>query len=126
MKTLLNPWFIIGCLTWAIVLFLRRIGHPLPYVNGYINDTFALPVIANLGLWFNRVFIIKSNHYVLSKRQVIFMVIYVAIVFEGFLPYLSKTYTADWIDVLLYILGGLFFYKVMNKPQLKQRINGVG
>jgi len=54
------------------------------------------------------------------------MVIYVAIVFEGFLPYLSKTYTADWIDVLLYILGGLFFYKVMNKPQLKQRMNGVG
>ncbi|TWJ01595.1 hypothetical protein JN11_01746 [Mucilaginibacter frigoritolerans] len=121
MKTLLNPWFIIGCLTWAIVLVLRRTSHPLPYINGYINDVFAIPVIANLGLWFNRVFIIKSNHYVLSKRQVAFIVIYVAIVFEGFLPYLSKTYTADWIDVLLYILGGLFFYRVMNKARMEQR-----
>jgi hypothetical protein len=121
MKTLLNPWFIAGCLTWVIVIILRRIGHPLPYLNGYINDAFAIPVIANLGLWFNRVFIIKSNHYVLSKRQVIFIVLYVAIVFEGSLPYLSKTYTADWIDVLLYILGGLFFYRVMNKAQIEQR-----
>jgi len=121
MKTLLNPWFIVGCLTWVMVLVLRKIHHPLPYLNGYINDAFAIPVIANLGLWFNRAFIIKNDHYVLSKRQVVFIVVYVAIVFEGFLPYLSKTYTADWIDVLLYILGGLFFYTVMNKAQIEQR-----
>lgn len=121
MKTLHNPWFIIGCLTWVTVLVLRKIHHPLPYLNGYINDAFAIPVIANLGLWFNRVFIIKNDHYVLSKRQVIFIVVYVAIVFEGFLPYLSKTYTADWIDVLLYIFGGLFFYNVMNNAQIEQR-----
>ncbi|WP_259070096.1 hypothetical protein HDF24_24370 [Mucilaginibacter sp. X4EP1] len=121
MKTLLNPWFIIGCLTWVMVLILRRIDHPLPYLNGYINDAFAIPVIANLGLWFNREFIIKNDYYILSKRQVIFIVVYVAIVFEGFLPYLSKNYTADWIDVLLYIFGGLFFYKVMNRAQIEHR-----
>jgi len=42
----------------------------------------------------------------------------VSLVFEGLLPLISKTYTADWMDVLLYIFGGLFFYKVMNKPLL--------
>jgi hypothetical protein len=121
MKTLLNRWFIAGCLTWAIVITARKSGHPLPYLNGYINDAFAIPVIANLALWFQRVFIIKNNYYVLAPWHVIFIVAYVSFVFEGFLPLLSKTYTADWIDVLLYIIGGLFFYKAMNKPLVKQR-----
>jgi hypothetical protein len=116
MKTLLNGWFIIGCLTWLVVILARKSGHPLPLVNGHINDAFAIPVIANLGLWFQRVFIIKNNYYVLAPRQIIFIVAYVIFLFESILPLFSKVYTADWIDVLLYIIGGLFFYWVMNKP----------
>ncbi len=116
MKTLFNPWFIAACLGWTIGFALRRSGYPLPLINGYINDLFAIPVIANLGLWFQRSFIIKSSYYVLSPSQVIFIVIYVALIFEGLLPRVSKTYTADWTDVLLYAVGGLFFYLVMNKP----------
>jgi hypothetical protein len=99
-----------------VVITARKLGHPLPYVNGYIDDVFAIPVIANLGLWFQRVFIYKNNYYVLSPLHVVFIVVYVSIVFEGLLPWLSKTYTADWIDVMLYVLGGTFFYFVMNKP----------
>ena len=82
---------------------------------------FAIPVIANLALWFNRVFLIKNNYYILSLGQVIFIVIYVSIVFEGLLPLISKTYTADWLDILLYIFGGSFFYMVMNKPIFERR-----
>jgi hypothetical protein len=116
MKTLLNPWFIIGCLVWLIVITFRKTGHPLPYVNGHINDAFAIPVIANLALWFQRAFVVKSNYYVLARWQVFFIVVYVSVIFEGLLPWLSKAYTADWMDVLLYFLGGIFFHFVMNKP----------
>lgn len=97
-------------------------GHPLPIINGYIGDALAIPVIANLGLWFQRVFIIRSNYYVLGIKHVVFIVIYVSLVFEGLLPLLSKTFTADWIDVLLYTIGGLFFYLVMNKPVITERV----
>ncbi len=116
MKTLFNGWFIAGCLTWLIVQTARRLGHPLPVINGYINDAAAIPVIANLGLWFQRVFLIKNDYYVLAKWHVVFIVAYVILIFEILLPSFSKTYTSDWIDMLLYIIGGLFFYKVMNKP----------
>jgi hypothetical protein len=116
MKTLLNGWFIAGCLTWLIVISMRKLGHPIPVINGYINDAVAIPVIANLGLWFQRVFMIKNDYYVLAPWHVIFIVVYVILLFELVLPSLSITYTADWIDVFLYIMGGLFFYKVMNKP----------
>jgi hypothetical protein len=116
MKTLRNPWFFTGILAWAIVILFRKLGHPLPFVNNYLGDLFAIPVIANLGLWFQRVFIIKNNYYVLGVWQVIFVVVYVSFIFEGMLPLVSKTYTADWIDVLLYIVGGIFFFEVMNRP----------
>jgi len=119
MKTLYNGWFIAGCLTWLVVYTARRLGHPLPVINGYIDDLIAIPVIANLGLWFQRQFVIRNNYYVLAPGHVTFIVLYVTLVFELLLPALSKTYTADWVDVILYVLGGLFFYKVMNKPIAK-------
>ncbi len=121
MKTLLNPWFLLGCLIWLIVFILRKSGHTLPYLNGYVTDVFAIPVIANLGLWFQRVAIYKSNYYVLSAWHVVFIVVYLSVVFEGILPWLSTKYTADWIDVVLYTIGGGVFYWMMNKPVLAIR-----
>jgi hypothetical protein len=116
MKTLLNRWFIICCLIWLIVITGRKLGHPFPFINGYINDAVAIPVMASLGLWFQRVFMIRNNYYVLAPWHVIFIVVYVTLVFEILLPLFSKIYTADWADVLLYMIGGLFFYKIINMP----------
>jgi len=116
MKTLLNKWFIGGCLVWLVVTIMRRSGHPLPVLNGYIGDLLAIPVIANLGLWFQRVFVIRNNYYVLAPRHVVFIVIYVSVLFELALPYYSQSYTGDWLDVILYLAGAVFFYKIINSP----------
>lgn len=121
MKTLLNRWFIGGCLIWLIVIIMRRIGHPLPVLNGYIDDLLAIPVIANLGLWFQRVLVIRNNYYVLAPWHVVFIVAYVSVLFELVLPNYSKTYTGDFIDVVLYLVGGVFFYKIMNKPIVPEK-----
>jgi hypothetical protein len=124
MKTLLNPWFIIGCLVWIAIKVTRVLDVPIPYLNGYLTDFFAVPVVTNIGLWLQRVFIIKNNYYVLSPLQVMFMAIYISVLFEGLLPRISKIYTADWMDVLLYFIGGVCFYWVMNKPVLEVRKSG--
>jgi hypothetical protein len=121
MKTLLNKWFIGGCMIWLVVTIMRRSGHPLPVLNGYINDLLAIPVIANMGLWFQRVFVIRNNYYVLSPWHVVFIVVYVSVLFELALPYYSKTYTGDWIDVALYLAGGIFFYRIINKPIIPEK-----
>ena len=121
MRTLLNPWFLAGCVIWCIVMITRKLQHPIPIFNGYIDDAFAIPVIASLALCFQRVFIIRSDYYVLSAGKVAFIVIYVALVFEVFLPLISKKYTGDWIDAGLYVVGGFFFYFVMNKPILGKK-----
>jgi hypothetical protein len=118
LKTLLNPWFLLGCGVWLINTMLRRFNHPLPYLNGYLTDAFAIPVIANLGLCYQRL-VYKNPRYVLKKGHVVFVVLYVSLVFEWLLPHYSKKYTGDWADVLLYAAGGIFFYLVMNKSGLK-------
>ena len=116
MKTLLNRWFLLGCIVWSISFVLRKLHHPLPSLNGYLTDAFAIPVIANLGLWFQRNIIYKSTKYTLSVGHVVFIVTYVSIVFELVLPLYSNKYTRDWLDVVMYVGGGIFFFKVMNKP----------
>lgn len=124
MKTLCNKWFLAFCVIWSVVFISRKLGHPLPYVNGYLTDLIAIPVIANLALWFQRVAIIRNNHYTLSAWRVAFITAYVTLVFEVILPLLSNIYIADWLDALLYAVGGLFFYKVMNQPVVKMRVVG--
>lgn len=121
MKTLLNKWFVGGCLIWLVMTIMRRNGHPLPILNGYINDLLAIPVIANLGLWFQRIFVIRNDYYVLSLWHVVFIVVYVSVLFELALPYYSKIYTGDWVDTILYLAGGIFFYKIINKPIITEK-----
>lgn len=126
MRTLLNPWFVTGCVIWVFVYSFRRLAHPIPWINGYADDFFAVPVIANLSLWFMRGAVIRSNYYVLSPWKVTFIVLYLSVVFEILLPAMSKTYTGDWVDALLYATGGVFFYFVMNKPALSQKPKAEG
>lgn len=117
MKTLLNPWFIIFCVAWTILYVARMTHHPILYLNGHLADFLAVPVIANLGLWFQRIFIYKKSTYVLKRGHVIFIVLYLSVVFEWLLPkYHPEIFTGDWTDVLLYIVGGCFYFSVMNKP----------
>jgi hypothetical protein len=116
LKTLLNPWFVIGCIVGVTMFILRRMPVAIPhYFNNYLTDLFAIPVIANTGLWFMRVAIVKNNHYKLSPGQVIFIVLYVSLIFEVVLPHFSERYTGDLMDVLMYVLGGVFFQFTMNK-----------
>src|SRR3569833_1249809 len=108
MKSLLNPWFIAGCVIWAIVITVRKLGHPAPpLINSYVDDAFAIPVIAYLSLCYMRVFVIGSNYYELSGWKVTFIVVYLTLVFEVFLPLISKSYTPDWIDAGLYVIDAI-------------------
>lgn len=117
MKTLLNSWFILFCIIWSIFYFSKISGHPIKLLNGHLTDLLAVPVLANLGLWFQRILMVKRSTYILKFGHVLFIVIYVSVVFEWLLPkYHPEKFTGDWFDVLLYILGGVFFFMRMNKP----------
>lgn len=116
MKSLFNYWFISFCLLWLFVFIGRKLGLIIPYFNDHLTDFLAIPVIANLGLAFQREFVERSSTWCFKPGHLIFIIAYTSVVFEFLLPDYSDAYTADLMDVAMYIAGGLFFWKIMNRP----------
>lgn len=119
MKTLSNYWFIAFCLVWLLIKTSRNFGLSIPGFNNHLTDLLAIPVISNLALAFQRKFIEKSEIYCLKPGHILFIVAYTALVFEFILPRYSDNYIADILDVLMYVLGGLIFWSLMNRPVYK-------
>lgn len=96
------------------LIILRKTGVIVPFVTNYFTDLLAVPIICSLALAFQRRFVEPAG-YRFKAGHVIFVVVYTAIVFEWLLPQFTARYTADGIDVVLYILGGLLFWFLLNK-----------
>ncbi|QNL52168.1 hypothetical protein H8S90_11645 [Olivibacter sp. SDN3] len=120
MRTLLHPLFLIGCVTWITVRMLRGAQTLPEFINNYLTDVLAIPVIGTVLLTFMRTSVIHSNSYFFPMFYVYFMVVYTALVFEGLLPLFSDRYTADLFDILAYIIGGYLFQLFINKPLTKR------
>ncbi len=115
MKALYNKWFLFFCLLWMMVFSLQKFGIDLPdLLQFYFLDLIAIPVLATLGLAFLKI-TEANDHIILKKWQLLFIVVATSIAFEIIWPIYNERYTADWVDVLLYTIGGLFFWRKMNK-----------
>ena len=114
MNTLLNKWFITFSLIWFIIFICTKLGYyfywPIQY---YLIDLLAVPIIAQLCLWWMRLILQKPN-YSLSKWNILILIIALSLVFEIYLPTKNARYTGDYFDVMMYFLGGLFFLGRMN------------
>ncbi len=118
MRTLFNRWFLAFCCLFLFFYLSKFWQLPLPQIiSFYYLDLLAVPIIANLGLFYQRKFVYKNPQVILNRWQVFFIVIYISLLFEAILPLFMKRYTRDLADVACYITGGLFFWIVMNKAE---------
>lgn len=116
MKTLLNFWFIGFSLIWFTIYSSNLLGHQFYWlIQFYLLDLIAVPILSQLGLWWMRLIKGKANE-LLSIWHIAFIVLSLSLVFELYMPKHQNRYTADVWDILMYFLGGLFFYFIMNKP----------
>jgi hypothetical protein len=53
---------------------------------------------------------LKDNSFTFSIGFVVFWPAIILFYFEYYLPEVNQRYTADWIDVIFYFSGGLFFF----------------
>ncbi|WP_026463172.1 hypothetical protein [Adhaeribacter aquaticus] len=117
MKLLLNPFFIVAISLYVVNKFLLPLLNLNQYQVPYLNDMLCLPVVLTLALWLQQNLFPRSCRRRLNGAQVIFTVIYFAVIFEGLLPALSDKYTRDYLDVLAYAVGGMVYYFLLNpKP----------
>lgn len=108
----LKAWWIVLCwmLLYGYALSVKFNVMPnVPWVRNYLADVLAVPLICFIALMGLR-WVKKNSKLVLSKNLVFFTVVYIAVIFEYFLPKMSVRYTSDFGDVLCYGVGGIIFY----------------
>ncbi|TKB96043.1 hypothetical protein [Pedobacter cryophilus] len=121
MATLTNKWFLVFSLIWLIIFTCTKFGIYFYWpIQFYLIDLIAVPIIGNLSLAFYR-FILKNQLARLSFWHIAFIVLSLIVVFEWYMPKSNSRYSADIFDVVMYILGGLFFGLVMNCKKSKVR-----
>lgn len=78
------------------------------WFSSYLSDLFALPLILSFTLIILRK-VKNLPEYLLNRKMIVFVVCYVGVVFEVLLPQFSSRYTADFLDAIMYGVGGLLF-----------------
>lgn len=115
MSLLKSPVFII-CSTLFIlhqIIYVFFNGE-IPFVDPYLDTLLAMPIILTL-LLFERKYVFKwKGYYRLTKLEIILATVFVAFISEVIFPALSEEFTADWIDVLCFFIGGIIFYLTIN------------
>lgn len=120
MATLRQPAFIVIGIAFVIHQLLQKILHiNLPWLDHYLDPLLCMPILLTLLLAERRHLFYKNNNYQLSLKEVMIALIILSVLFEVVFPKLSSKFTADWGDIITYIIGSSFFYIVLNKPLLK-------
>ena len=109
-----KPFFFCFSILFLLHQFTQKIANvSIPFADNYLDNLLAMPILLSCLLAERRWFL-KQETYVFSLLEVSTMVLVMSFIFEGLFPYWSKDFTRDYWDVVAYIMGGLFFYKVMN------------
>lgn len=114
-----HPLFLAGAGLYLFSLLNRHWPvRALPAtLNSHLADVLALPLLLSLTLSMMRRLYFRQPAFVLPGSWVVGTWLSVSLVFELLLPLLRpRTYTADWLDVVAYGLGGLVFWRWLNRP----------
>jgi hypothetical protein len=92
------------------IYVMQRSGFQLPsLINNYVNDLLCLPLTLGVITYIIRDFK-KDNSFELSIGFIVLLTGYYSFYFEYYLPQFNSRYTADFIDVVLYFIGGFAFF----------------
>ena len=114
---LLQPWFI-GALTLALFhqLIQKGLNINLPLIDSYLDPLLFLPILLHLILFERRYLFGKGPTYVFSWAQILLIVALIAVLCEYYFPRWNDAFTADYLDAIFYLIGGVFFGVFCNKP----------
>lgn len=102
----------------ALTIYARqRLQLPLPeLINNYMNDLLCMPLLLG-ALTFIIRHLKKDKTFTFPFLFVLFLASYYAVYFEYYLPKVNARYTADWIDVALYFIGGIAYFFLEEKKK---------
>ena len=114
---LVKPWFV-GATTLALFhQLLQKVWNlNLSLIDSYLDPLLFMPILLHLILLERRYLFGKGSAYVFSWTQILTIIALIAVLCEYFFPRWNASFTADYIDVLCYLLGGILFGVLFNRP----------
>ena len=116
-----HPLFLVGAVLYLVSAAHKRhwLGPwPLwpPAFTSYLADTLTLPLELTLLLWLMRRYYFRNPAFVLPVSWIFSTWLVMAVWFEGLLPRFDARATADPLDGVAYAVGGLVFWRWLNRP----------
>ena len=115
---LLNPVLLSCTVVFLINQVFDHTGVYIPFVHAYLDDFLTIPLSGAYTLFVQRFLTYRNPAYVLPVWQLIFLWAVFSVWFEWYLPQQSDAYVRNAWDVVAYAVGGVFFHRVINRPQV--------
>lgn len=115
--TLKQPLIYVSILLFTVNQIIERVfNYYIPFIHSYLDDLLCIPIVLGFGMQILQWIHPLKDLYFLDRVSILISVIFYCILFEGILPIMnSAIYTADWIDVVMYSVGAILFYKLVIK-----------
>ena len=111
-KRVLPYYFAFSIVIGSFIYVTQKLAIKLPViVNNYVNDFLIIPIVLIFCLYVLR-WSRSDSKYQISIGVILYLCCFYAVVFEYVLPKFHPRYTADMIDVVLYFIGGVVFYRL--------------
>lgn len=112
---ILHTSFFIFVAVFLIIQLLLHLDIYLPdWVVFYLNDFLCMPIVLTICLKVVHL-IMKDRSIRLSLFSIFSLITLYTIYFEVYLPTVEPRYTADVLDVVMYITGSLLFYFLQHR-----------
>lgn len=108
MKNKIPYWFLLGLAVWVSIIFLRKSGIFIPVISNHFTDLITIPMYAYLIEYLMNE--ILGYHWKPDFKFILTSVLYLSILFEVVCPMLSERFTADILDFVAYLVGGVVYY----------------
>ncbi|MHA7942285.1 hypothetical protein ACJOV8_004350 [Formosa sp. 3Alg 14/1] len=115
MRIIKHPVFLTSLALASFIYLSSVFNLQLPnWITFYVNDALCMPLVLSFCLIGVRLIKSDKNVY-LTVLPIALLTLLYALLFEWWLPQSNPRYTADWIDVMLYVLGSFAFYFYQKK-----------
>lgn len=105
-----NPLVLSCTFLYLLHTVWRRNFSEPEILSSYLNDFLSLPLVLAVAIFLQRNFVLCQPDYKLSGTQILLVLAYWSVMFEGVIPHVASRYTADWLDVVAYAAGAGLFY----------------
>jgi hypothetical protein len=86
----------------------------IPFLHSYFEDLIAIPIVLKTAQLIIQVIVPNQRNLKLKLFDIALVTVAFAVYFEWHLPFIDPRFTSDWIDVIAYGSGAIFYSVFLN------------